>query len=122
MMFFFYNVQTFASGAKTAKGKVLQAMADKFSDVLVQGDDAIVKILIAMREKAREVDSQYNRGRETYVDFIEDNTGNSGIIEARPVESASGFETQPYFRIYYHKVARTATIPEAVALTKGGSR
>ena len=121
-MFFFDTVQTFSSTAKTAKGKALQEMALRFKDVLVQGDYAPANIVTAMREKAAEIDKRFNRGRQTYIDHTVDRSGDGGQIMAVPASDVVDFDKQPYFRIYYHRVARTATIPEAVALTKGGER
>ncbi len=120
MMFFFDTVQTFSTTGKSAKGQALQEMAMRFKDVLVQGDYAPDKIVIAMREQAAEIDKQFTRGRKTYIDHTIDRSGDSGQIMAAPVTDVVDFDKQSYFRLYYHKVARTATIPEAVALTKGG--
>ena len=122
MMFFFDTVQTFSTTGKSAKGKALQEMAMRFKDVLVQGDYAPVTIVTAMRDKATEIDKHFNRGRKTFVDHTVDRSGDSGQIMAVPVSDVVDFDKQAYFRIYYHKVARTATIPEAVALTKGGAK
>lgn len=122
MMFFFDTVQTFSSTAKTAKGKALQEMAERFKDVLVQGEDAHLKIVSAMREQAAAIDRKYNHGRQTFIDITIDNSGASGQITAIPVSESGDWNVQPYFRIYYHKVARTATIPEAVDIAKGGSQ
>lgn len=122
MMFFFDTVQTFSTTGKSAKGKALQEMAMRFKDVLVQGDYAPDKIVIAMREQAAEIDKQFTRGRKTYIDHTIDRSGDSGQIMAVPVSDVVDFDKQAYFRIYYHKVARTATIPEAVAIVKGGTR
>lgn len=122
MMFFFDTVQIFTSSGKTYKGQYLQEMAKRLENVLVQGEDAPVKIAIAMQEQARILDSKVSRGRETYVDHVIDRSGNCGQISAYPVSDAVDFDKQPYFRVFYHKVARTATIPEAVALTKGGDK
>lgn len=118
MMFFFDTVQTFSTTGKSAKGKALQEMAMRFKDVLVQGDYAPVNIVTAMRDKAAEIDKHFNRGRLTFIEHI--CAGDSGQISAVPVSDAPSPNEQPYFRIYYHKVARTATIPEAAALVKGG--
>lgn len=120
-MFFFDTVQTFSTTGKSAKGKVLQEMAMRFKDVLVQGDCAPSKIVVAMREQAAETDKHFTRGRKTFIDHTVDRSGDSGQIMAVPVSDVVDFDKQAYFRIYYHKVARTATIPEAVALTKGGA-
>lgn len=120
MMFFFDTVQIFTSSGKTYKGQYLQEMAKRLENVLVLGEDAPVKIAIAMQEQARILDSKVSRGRETYVDHVIDRSGDYGQISAYPVSDAVDFDKQPYFRLFYHKVARTATIPEAVALTKGG--
>lgn len=122
MMFFFDTVQTFSTSGKSAKGKALQEMAMRFENVLVQGEDAPFKIVVAMREQAAAIDKKYNRGRETYIDHTVDRSESSGQITAIPVSESVDWNVQPYFRIYYHRVARTATIPEAVALTKGGER
>lgn len=121
MMFFFDTVQTFSSTAKTAKGKVLQEMAMRFKDVLVQGEYAPVHIVTAMRKQVSEIDKRLNRGRQTYIGHTVDRSGDSGQIMAVPVSDSVDFDKQPYFRLYYHRVARQATIPEAVALTKGGA-
>lgn len=120
MMFFFDTVQIFSTMGKSRKGEFLQKMAKRFEGVLVQGDDAPVKIVIAMREQAHIVDERFSRGRETFVDYTFDRTGSYGRISAYPVSDVANFDVQPYFRIFFHKVARTATIPEAEALTKGG--
>lgn len=122
MMFFFDTVQLFASSGKTYKGQFLQEMAKRLENVLVQGEDAPVKIAIAMQEQARILDSKVTRGRETYVDHVIDRSGDYGQISAYPVSEAVDFDKQPYFRIFYHRVARTASIPEAIALTKGGEQ
>lgn len=121
MMFFFDTVQTFSTTGKSAKGQALQKMAMRFKDVLVQGDYAPDKIVIAMREQAAEIDRQFTRGRKTYIDHTIDRSGDSGQIMAVPVSDVVDFDKQAYFGIYYHKVARTATIPEAVTLVKGGA-
>lgn len=120
MMFFFDTVQLFTSSGKTYKGQFLQEMAKRLENVLVQGEDAPVKIAIAMQEQARILDSKVARGRETYVDHVIDRSGDYGQISAYPVSDAVDFDKQPYFRVFYHKVARTASIPEAIALAKGG--
>ena len=120
MMFFFDTVQTFSSSGKTYKGKFLQEMAKRLEYVLVQGENAPVHIAMAMQEQASILDSKITRGRETYVDHVIDRSGDFGQISAYPVSDAVDFDKQPYFRVFYHKVARQATIPEAVALTKGG--
>lgn len=122
MMFFFDTVQTFSSSGKSAKGQYFQEMAKRFENVLVQGDDAPFKIAMAMQEQARIADSRFTRGRATYVDHFVDRSEEYGQITAYPVSDGVDFDKQPYFRIFYHRVARTATIPEAVALTKGGER
>ena len=121
-MFFFDTVQTFSTSGKSAKGKALQEMAMRFENVLAQGEDAPFKIVVAMREQAAAIDKKYNRGRETYIDLTVDCTESSGQITAIPVSESVDWNMQPYFRISYHRVARTATIPEAVALTKGDER
>ena len=121
-MFFFDTVQTFSTSGKSAKGRFLQDMAKRFENVLVQGDDAPFKIVVAMQDRARIADSRFSRGRATYVDHVIDRSENYGQITAYPVSDAVDSDKQPYFRIFYHKVARTATIPEAVALAKGGEQ
>lgn len=121
-MFFFDTVQTFSTTGKSAKGQALQEMAMRFKDVLVQGDYAPDKIVIAMREQAAEIDKQFTRGRKTYINHTIDRSGDSGQIMAVPVTDVVDFDKQAYFRIYYHKVARTATISEAVAIVKGGAK
>ncbi len=121
-MYFFDTVQTFSTSGKSGKGRFFQDMAKRFEGVLVQGDDAPFKIALAMQEQARIVDSRFSRGRATYVDHVIDRSEAYGQITAYPVSDGVDFDKQPYFRIYYHKVASTVTIPEAVALTKGGAR
>ena len=121
-MYFFDTVQTFSSSGKSAKGQVLQEMAKRFEYVLVQGDDAPVKIVTAMREAVAEIDKRFSRGHQTYIDFTEDRTGDYGQIMAVPASDVVNFEKQAYFRVYYHKVTRTATVPEAIALAKGGEK
>ena len=120
MMFFFDTVQLFTSSGKTYKGQFLQEMAKRLENVLVQGEDAPVKIAIAMQEQARIIDSKITRGRATFVDHVIDRSENYGQISAYPVSGAVDFDKQPYFRIFYHRVARTASIPEAIALARGG--
>lgn len=120
MMYFFDTVQTFSTSGKSAKGQYFQEMAKRFENVLVLADDAPVKIAVAMQEQARIADSRFTRGRTTYVDHVIDRSGECGQITAYPVSDCVDFDKQPYFRISYHRVARTATIPEAIALTKGG--
>ena len=120
MMFFFDTVQTFTSSGKSAKGQFFQEMAKRFENVLVQGDDAPFQIAMAMQEQARIIDSKITRGRATFVDHVVGRSENYGQISAYPVSDAVDFDKQPYFRIFYHRVARTASIPEAVALAKGG--
>lgn len=120
MMFFFDTVQTFSTSGKSAKGQFFQEMAKRFENVLVHGDDAPIKIAIAMQEQARIVDSKITRGRATFVDHVIDRSGEYGQISTYPVSDGVDFDKQPYFRLFYHKVARTVTIPEAEALTKGG--
>lgn len=120
MMFFFDTVQTFSTTGKSAKGKAIQEMAKRFEHVLVQGEDTPVKIVMAMREHVQVIDNRYSRGRQTFVDYTIDRSGDCGQISAFPVSDCVNFDVQPYFRMYFHKVARTATIPEAVAIVKGG--
>ena len=122
MMFFFDSVQLFTSSGKSAKGQFFQNMAKRFEGVLVQGDNAPVQIALAMQEQARIVDSKISRGRATFVDHVIDRSENYGQITAYPVSDAVDFDKQPYFRIFYHRVARTASIPEAIAMTKGGDK
>ena len=117
MMFFFDTVQTFSASGKSGKGQLLQEMAKRFERVLVQGEDAPLKIVLAMREKAQILDARFSRGRATYVDYTFDRSGDYGQITAYPVSDNVDFDKQPYFRLFFHKVARTATIPEAIALT-----
>lgn len=119
-MFFFDTVQTFATTGKSEKGKALQEMAKRFELVLVQGDTAPVEVVVAMRDRAQELDNKFRRGSATFVNLSIDSSGSGGQIEGLPVTEAA-FERQPYFRIYFHKVVRTATIAEAIALTKGGA-
>jgi len=121
MMFFFDTVQIFSTSGKSGKGQFLQQIAKRFEHILVQGDDAPVKISLALQEQATIADSRFKRGRATYVDCYIDPSGNYGQITARPVSDSVDFDKQPYFRISFHKVARTASIPEAFALTKGGA-
>lgn len=122
MMYFFDTVQIFSSSGKSGKGQFFQQIAKRFEGVLVQGDDAPIKITLAMREQATIADSRFSRGRATYVDCVVDRSGDCGQITAYPVSDAVDFDKQPYFRMFFHKVTRTATIPEAVALTKGGGK
>ena len=122
MMYFFDTVKTFTTSGKSGKGQQLQEMAKRFERVLVQGEDAPLKITMAMREQAHIIDNHFTRGRATYVDYTFDRTGNSGQITAYPISECVDFDKQPYFRIFYHRVARTATISEAEALTKGGEK
>lgn len=122
MMFFFDTVQTFSTSGKSAKGQALQEMAKRFECVLVQGDDAPVKIVMAIREQAAVIDKEFRRGRDTFVDYTVDRSGDYGQISAYPASDSVDFDKQPYFRVFFHKVARTATIPEAIALAKGGVR
>ena len=86
----------------------------------MQGDDAPFKIAMSLQEQARIADSRFSRGRATYVDHVIDRSENYGQITAYPVSDSVDFDKQPYFRMFYHRVARTATIPEAEALAKGG--
>ena len=120
MMFFFDTVQTFSTSGKSRKGQVLQEMAKRFEWILVQGEDAPLKIALAMREKAQILDARFSRGRATYVDCAFDRAADCGQIVAYPVSDNAHFDPQPYFRLFFHNVARTASIPEAIALTKGG--
>ena len=122
MMYFFDTVQLFTSSGKSAKGQFFQNMAKRFEGVLVQGDNAPVQIALAMQEQARIVDSKISRGRATFVDHVIDRSENYGQITAYPVSDAVDFDKQPYFRIFYHRVARTASIPEAIAMTTGGDK
>lgn len=122
MMYFFFNSATFSTASKTAKGRELQMMSDRFNDLLVEGDDAYSAVVVAMREQAAEIDKKYPRGRATFIFHSLDDTGTRGVIAAIPVSDRNTFEMQPYFRIYYHQVAFAATIPEAVALAKGGDK
>lgn len=125
-MYFFDTVQTFSTSGKSEKGRAFQTMAKHFERVLVQGENAPTLIASAMQDQARIIDNKIKRGRATYVDHVIDRSGDSGQITAYPVSDAVDFDKQPYFRIFYHSVARTATIPEAVALTsmveKGGEK
>lgn len=122
MMFFIDTVQTFSTSGKSTKGQALQQMAKRFERVLVQGEDAPIKITLAMRETASSLDNSSYRGRATYVDCTLDSTGDYGQITAYPVSDSADFDKQPYFRLFFHKVARTASIPEALALAKGGEK
>ncbi len=122
MMYFINPVQTFSTSGKSNKGQLLQDMARRFERVLVQGEDAPVKITLALREEAKAIDERFSRGRATMVDLVLDSFGDCGQITACPVSDTADFDKQPYFRMYFHKVARTATIPEAVALAKGGEQ
>lgn len=119
-MYFFGQIQTFSTTGKSNKGQLLQDMARRFERVLVQGDDAPVKITLAMREQATAIDRRFSRGRATYVDCVMDSLGDYGQITAYPVSDTVDLDKQAYFRMIFHKVARTATIPEAIALAKGG--
>lgn len=119
MMFFFDAVQTFSTSCKSAKGKALQDMAKRFENILVQGEDAPVKIVMAMREQAQIIDKRFSRGRQTYIDYTIDRSGDYIMISAIPVSEIVDYNVQPYFRIFIHKVARTATIPETIDLVKG---
>lgn len=124
MMFFFEPVQTFSISGKSGKGQVFQEIAKRFEGLLVQGDNAPFQIALAMQEQARIIDSKFKRGRATFVDHVIDRSNNYGQITAYPVSDTVDFDKQPYFRIFYHRVARTASIPEAIALTspkKGGA-
>lgn len=119
MMYFFDDVQIYSTTGKSARGKALQEMAERFKNVLVQGEYAPESIVIAMRKQVEKID-KYSRGRETFVFLTSDNTEGNGQIVAIPVSDYGEFDKQPYFRICFHVVARTATILEAVALTEGG--
>lgn len=118
MMFFFNKIQS-SSSPKSFKVTYLLERARQLERVLVEGEDAPVKIAIALQEIAIKLDKENPRGRSIYIDHYSDSFHGYGCISAYP---ASESDVKPYFRIYYHKVARTATIPEAVALTKGGAR
>jgi len=120
MMFFFDNVFCYSSMCKSAKGRALENMAERFLNVLVQGDDAPVKIACAMREQAAAIDKEYPRGRKTFIDITIDHSGDCGQITAIPVSGEVHDSDKQYFRVHFQKVARTATIPEAVSLVKGG--
>lgn len=126
-MYFFFNSATFSAASKTAKGRELQLMSDRFNDIIVEGDNAYSAVVGAMREQAAEIDKKYPRGGATFIFHSLDDTGTRGVIAAIPlsdrtVSDRTTFEVQPYFRIYYHQVAFAATIPEAVALAKGGDK
>lgn len=120
MMYFFDTVKTYLSTGKSAKGRELQAMACRLEGVLVQGEDAIVKILTAMRDQACDLDRRYSRGNPTFVDWS--GYGDSGMITAVPVSESGDWEQTSYFNIYYHSVVRTATVPEAIDLVKNNLR
>lgn len=122
MMFFFDTVQMFSTTGKSAKGQALQEMAARFYNVLVQGEEAPLKIVMAMREQVQAIDKRFSRGRETFVDYGFDRSGDYGQITAIPVSETVDFDKQPYFRIFFHRVARTVSIPEAVELVKGGAK
>lgn len=121
-MFFFDTVQTFSTTGKSAKGQYLQEIAKRFENVLVQGDDAPFKIAMSLQEQARIADSRFSRGRATYVVHVIGRSENYGQITAYPVSDSVDSDKQPYFRMIYHRVARTATIQEAAALVKGGAK
>lgn len=119
-MYFFDTVQTFATMGKSDKGKALQEIAKRFEHVLVQGEEAIVKISIALLEQVQLIDKRYPRGRQTYVDWDANDYSSSGYITIMPTSEAVRFDIQPYVRMHFCKVARTATIQEAVALAEEG--
>lgn len=121
-MFFFDTVQLFTTSGKSTKGQIFQNMAKRFEGVLVQGENAPFQIAMAMQGQARIIDSKITRGRATFVDHVIDRSENYGQITAYSVSDAVDFDKQPYFRIFYHRVARTASIPEAIALTRGGEQ
>lgn len=121
MMFFFDSVQTFSTTGKSAKGKALQEMAKSLERVLVLDKEAPVKIVTAMRELAADIDKRYRRGRETFVDYTFDEASQSGQISAVPCSDNPSPNEQPYFRIYYYRVAHSVDFKEAVLLMKGGA-
>lgn len=116
-MFLFNKVQT-ASSRKSFKVTYLLEIARQLERVLVQGEDAPVKIAIALQEIAIKLDKEIPRGRSIYIDHYSNSFHGYGCIAAYP---ASESDVKPYFRIFYDKVARTATIPETIALMKGGA-
>lgn len=118
MMFFFDKVQS-SSSTKSFKAIVLLEIARMFEHVLVQGDDAPIKIAIALQHCALQLDRECHRGRDIFIDLNIDEVNRSGSISAYPI-SDTGIGTKPYFRMFYLRVTRTLTTPEAVALTKGG--
>ena len=124
MMHFIDTVQVFSTTGKSAKGQALQKMAQRFGRVLIQGEDAPAYIVVAMRERAKAIDEEIGTRKQTYIDLAVDETNRSFVIQAFPVSDTVEFDQQPYFRIYGHEVARTATIAEATALAteEGGEQ
>lgn len=124
MMFFFEPVQNYSTH-KSLKAALLLELACRFEGLLVQGDDAPVKIAVALQEQAIIFDKEDPRGRAIFIDHSLDQLGGSGQITAYPVSDADDAKLRPYFRIRYHRVVRTVSNQEAVALakwTKGGAK
>lgn len=119
MMFFFNKVQS-SSSPKSFKVVFLLEHARMLERALVHGEDAPDKIAIALQEFASMLNKENPRGHAIYIDHYNDSAHGYGCISALPATDSTN--PKPYFRIYYHKVARTATIPEAVAMTKGGAK
>lgn len=116
-MFFFDTVQS-CSTAKSFKAVLLLELVRRLEGVVVEGNDAPLKIAIALQEQAQILDRENPRGRAIYIDYSIDPFGLSGQITAYPVSDADEFNKRPYFRISFHRVVRTATISEAVNLVK----
>lgn len=114
MKYFFQPATIYATMGKSAKGRALQEISRKLDRMLVDGDDAPVHIVMALRLAAGALDARYPRTRPTLVDYAGDD---SGLIWAQPVsESAGAFESAAYFRIPFDRLRETADTALAAAI------
>ena len=118
MKYFFQPATICATMGKSAKGRALQEIARKLDRMLVDGDDAPVHIVMALRMAAAALDVRFPRTRPTLVDYTE--YGGSGQLWAQPVSGTVGaFESATYFRIPFDRVRETADTAEVIKTITG---
>lgn len=128
MMKFFHPVTTFSNTGKTAKGRILQEMAQQFDRALIHGKNSAMELTSRMREIAAVLDARYPRTRPTFIDCHIDNEGCGQIVASPVSEKGIPALDQDYFRITFNTVAQAATIDEVLdrftlsAIEKGGDK